>query len=110
DRGPRTGDRGPRTWYFASAADFQALAESPRDVLDREDLVHRLLEVVVDPAEFHHLRFGVPDHVARARVAVARLADRADVDVVLPPVGELHLVGERARRVELEVLGENPRL
>jgi len=84
---------------FALASDFEALPETAGDVLDRENLVHRFLEFVLHAPEFHDLRLGIPDHEAGPRVAIARLAHRADVDIVLSAVGQLDLVGKGAGRV-----------
>src|SRR5581483_8228613 len=76
----------------ASHADEQAVAEVRLEVAV-EDLLGRGLDVVVRPLELEGLGLGVVDGVAGARVVVARLADRADADDVLPARAELELLG-----------------
>src|SRR5439155_10820562 len=70
---PRLNERGPTR----SAPVAQAVAEEIVQIADRVDLLDRGVDVVLNAAVAD--RLGVEQHVAGAPVAVARLADRADV-------------------------------
>ena len=90
--------RGPSGPRSSSAALAQPLAQGVVELGHGADLLHGGLDVVGDAAELEGV--AVEQHVAGPRVAVARLADAADVAeglAAVEPVDVLDLV----RGVEL---------
>src|SRR6267142_165126 len=63
-----------------------------------EDLRGRRRVIIEDATDRHRAGLAVPDRVAGARIAVARLADTAHVDEVPAAVVEAHLASGRSSR------------
>src|SRR5205085_12598450 len=84
----------------------EPVAEEVVEVVDAVDVLDRRLDVVLDPAEADG--FVVQQDVTGPPVAIARLADRADVAQRLAAVEPVDRV-DLLRAVELQVLGEDAR-
>src|SRR5579862_3716611 len=97
---------GPRRAGPDSAADAQAFGQVVVQIGVLLNGTRRLFNVVLDPSEHHprRARIGVEQAVGGAGVAVARLADRTDVDQrLLARLDEIGVPPQIARRGEREV-------
>src|SRR5580658_8474317 len=91
---------------LGSAPDQQAVTEMLPELGDGEDQLARLLDVIGHPAPLH--RGAIEDHIAGARIGVARLADAADIDDGLARV-DLPTVIQALEAVPGEIVaGDHP--